>query len=383
MEDFNNIEPFNPQAQVIEKIKDEVALVRTETNYQTAITVAKPRDLTRVRENALTEARIGKNDMWYTWQVRNKKTGKKEWISPKGTIGLAQALLRSYGNCVINTTVEEKNGYWIFKSVFIDLENGVTTTRELQSKIPIGKNDNYDSERWRNMQFQIAQSKNQRDVILNGTPRWLQNECIEVAMEASKVKDNEAQEALKKGLTFFKQYNISDAELCAYFEKISIKEFTLDDITKMRNIGIQLKNGDIKAHEIKDQAKDIFDYNEAKKGDEPIPESKKQKEQKSNKVTKQKNTSKKTDIAKPLINNIKTIDPFTDVQAAETAEATAQKGLLKMYQAQLEETKNKDSLLYTAACDSLFITTEQLPATIDACEIVIAKIDELKKQYNK
>lgn len=248
--DFKDIEPFDIKKDMLEQ---KGTLIQQRSQYQVAITVPKPRDMRKIEESVLEEARAAGDEFYWTWKVGNK------WIEG-GTIDLALAIYRAWTNCVLETSCVVEGNQWIFRSAFIDIEKGSTLPRELRMTIPKKSAGGYDLNRWQNMQFQAAQSKNQRDAIFNATSRWLKNKAIETAKrESRKEVERDKSGVLKKAVDFFASHDISDTVICAYFNKEKVEDFTKGDIERLRNLATQLKNGDITSSDIQLQAADEFD----------------------------------------------------------------------------------------------------------------------------
>lgn len=241
-------------------------LMQIKSNYVAAMMVPKPRNLKLVTESIMQEAEEAKDDFYYSWLVNNRKMNRKDLIEG-GTIGLAQCIGRNWTNCAIETEVKEFGGEWIFKTTFVDFEKGFTTTRELRLMIPRREKDqkDYDYERSRNMKFQIGQSKNQRDCIFNAVPRWLKKQALNTAKNASRKEASQNTDIkLKKALDSFAEKGITEQDLLGYFGKSSIKDFDVKIVAQLRNLWVQLDNGEVSIDAIKEQAKDVFDRSHKK-----------------------------------------------------------------------------------------------------------------------
>lgn len=255
------------QAQAV--VASGQALMQTKSEYQCAVTVQKPRELAKVRQEVLKEARLAKDEFFYRWPVKNKN-GSQSWVEG-GSVGLAQSIMSNYTNCAIIPKVEEKNGRWYFETVFVDFEKGVTTARHLIQKMPTVSLGKHSVDRTVNMEFQKAQSKNIRDTIFNAIPRWLRSEAIEEAKEASTadvLKNRD--KILKKALEFFETKNITDTELAAFLGKKDTK-FNNKDIEFMRNLVVQLRNGDTTPEAIKEASASGFEAKTKKDTQQPPP----------------------------------------------------------------------------------------------------------------
>lgn len=390
-ENFDEVVPYDPnQKSMANVLQEEGSLVKVDTGYQVAVSVPKPRNLAQVKEKLLIEAREGKNDFWYTWQVRNKKTGKSEWIPPGATIGLAQALYRSYGNCAMKTDVVEKDNTWIIKTTVIDIENGLTSEREVRQRIPSSGNGNYDTDRWQDMKFQSAYSKCQRNAILNILPRYLKNLAIEAAQAASKVKTSELSESLQKALSFFSQYDISTKDLCLYFAKPTINDIDEKDVTLMRNIATGIQNKEINPQDIKDQVKDIFDFNNSKdtkpatqniKSDIDKTKANKTPPPTSNaRIKKQPKPETPLPHAENDNESEESHEEFIPEEASSVANGSPElnAAMLMIHTENINDFKKSHPDMYKTVCDELYIPLAITPDTIEACNIIINKIKEVK-----
>lgn len=226
------------------------ALIQTKSQYQCAISVQKPRNLIKIRNDVLNEARLAKDEFFYLWQVKSRKDNKIHWIEG-GTIGLAQSLFVNYTNCVIIPKYTEKNGCWLFETTFIDFEKGITLSRHLIHYIPQAQLGKHSLDRTKNMAFQLAQSKNIRDTIFLGIHRWLRNEAIEEAKKASEDDVEKNREViLTKAMNYFETQGIKEKHLSAYLGKKDGSKFNNKDIVFMRNLVTQLRNGEITVESI-------------------------------------------------------------------------------------------------------------------------------------
>ena len=243
--EFNEAKIFTgePQASV-DLLGEGKALVKTQTDYHCAIAVQKPRILDKVVEAVKREAVYGGDDFFYRWPAKTKD-GKVKIIEG-GTIGLALAIAREWTNCVIPINVEENNGHWIFTASFVDLEKGFTITRSFRQQIPLTAPGKYELARWQDMAFQKGQSQAIRNVIFNGVPRWLRTEAISIAKESSlkKITKEGIDTARTKAVEFLAQYGITEEQIKATIGK-ELNELLPDDIQTLRNLAVQIQNGDI------------------------------------------------------------------------------------------------------------------------------------------
>lgn len=145
-------------------------LMQTKTAYTTAVQVQQKRSLLRVQQSCVEEAKLSGDTYSYSWQQGGNVT---EGVTIHGALCIA----RNFGNCVVDSQVQETTGAYIFNASFIDLETGFTITRafrqnKVSPKTKDGK-DIYRGERGQDIQFQIGQSKAIRNVVLNAVPKWI------------------------------------------------------------------------------------------------------------------------------------------------------------------------------------------------------------------
>jgi len=190
-------------------IREGGKLVKTETPVFTAIEVAKPRNFERFVEKVKEEARLGGETMAYKIPFRtrtcpacgNKVDGAIPEKCPKckeplvtnaigGSIALAQVMVRNYGNCTYLIDVDEEDSlHWQFKATFVDLESGAAMPRLFrQNKKNRGGTQSMKDERAEDMIFQIGQSKAIRNTVLRAMPKWLEEECIAIALDQTRAK---------------------------------------------------------------------------------------------------------------------------------------------------------------------------------------------------
>ena len=155
-------------------------MLRTQTQYSTAVQVIRPRNLQMVERKCLEEAAIAGDSFYYSW----KQGGK---IIEGLTVGASLAIARNFGNCVVECRVEEQPFSFVFLPAFIDLETGFNLVRPFrQSKETLKRKDGsevYKEGRGEDVIFQIATSKAIRNVVLNASPKWLNDKVMATAKE--------------------------------------------------------------------------------------------------------------------------------------------------------------------------------------------------------
>lgn len=195
-------------------------MVKTQTAYQTAITVQKPRDLKKVEADILFEASQMGEDFIYSWQVNdknNKETGKStvEGVSIDG----AMILVRNWGNAVCEPDlVDETPTHYLLKATFIDLEKGFSSPR-LYRQRKGERRGGMDAERAEDIAFQIGQSKAIRNAVCRGIPQWMQDRAVEAAKSEAAKKYSDVPKAVEAVRKYAEGLKVSDVQLIARMGK--------------------------------------------------------------------------------------------------------------------------------------------------------------------
>ena len=149
--------------------------------YVTALTIQNPRELKAVQSRFLQECDLAGESFYYSWSVKNKQTGSSEVIEGP-SIGMAMALVRSFGNCACEVSrVEETDRSYVYYGTFVDLETGSTITRPFRQSKKSVVTGRMDNERKDDVRFQIGASKCIRNVVLNALPKWLTDKGLKAA----------------------------------------------------------------------------------------------------------------------------------------------------------------------------------------------------------
>ncbi len=226
------------------------ALMRTQTQYTTAIAVQRPRSVARMLSKVLEEARLAGESFYYYWEVEDRRKGRKVPVEGP-SIDLAMSLARNYENCAVDADVTETLTHYIFKGVFIDLETGFTYTRLFRQRKSQKVSSRMDGERQEDIVFQIGQSKTQRNAITRAMPGWVVDKAIETAKQAvlSGINPDTIHQARLKVLDFFSRYGVSQAQIEQERGR-PIDEWTPSDIVDLRGMATALKEGRVSATEI-------------------------------------------------------------------------------------------------------------------------------------
>lgn len=147
-----------------------------------AVRITEPRAIDIVKKNVCREAELCGDDFFYAWEVKTNDGPKiVEGISIDG----AAIMARLWGNCILEVT-EDAEGpqHWNLNATFVDLETGFHANRLFrQRKGQTG--GKMDADRALDIDFQIGQSKAQRNVVVKFMPVWLKTAAMEAAKAAA------------------------------------------------------------------------------------------------------------------------------------------------------------------------------------------------------
>lgn len=186
--------------------------IRTQTPYQTALTVQVPRSLKKVEKGVLEEAALMGDSWLYSWTTKNKD-GTKGLVEGESIEG-AKVLMRNWGNCACPTRVaQETPTHWVFEAVFIDLETGMSFPKLFRQRKPGGGSGRMTQERTEDMSFGMGQSKAQRNAIIAGMPMWLLDKAREQAKAAAEKAIKDLPAAIESAVKFFEKHGVDLARV--------------------------------------------------------------------------------------------------------------------------------------------------------------------------
>ena len=236
---FGEVEPFTgePEAYAAGTVTPPVPLMRSQTQFHTAVAVQRPRNLDKVVAAVLREAEFAGDAFYYSFPMGGKKIEGP-------SIGLAMAVAREWGNCAVPVEYYETLSEWVFNAHFVDLERGFTVSRVFRKKKGKGVFKKLEDDRAEDMTFQAAQSRAIRNVVLAGVPRWLTDQAKERAKEAvlRGISKEGLAAATEKALKFLAGYGIMEERVIAVLGKPK-QAWASEDIATLRGMASQLKDG--------------------------------------------------------------------------------------------------------------------------------------------
>jgi hypothetical protein len=241
---FAEVEPFTGETAISGRINPPIPLMRSQTQFHTAVAVQRPRNLDKVVAAVLREAEFAGDAFYYSFPMGGKKIEGP-------SIGLAMAVAREWSNCAVPVEYYETPTEWVFTAHFVDLERGFTVSRVFRKKKGKGVFKKLEDDRAEDMTFQAAQSRAIRNVVLAGVPRWLTDQAKERAKEAvlKGITKEGLAAATEKALKFLAGYGITEDRVMGVLKKPK-DEWTSDDIASLRGMASQLKDGQATAEQL-------------------------------------------------------------------------------------------------------------------------------------
>lgn len=229
-------------------LKQGKNIVQTKVPYQTAIVVQKPRSLDAIVNKVMKECEYAGQSFYYSWEIQGKR-GKARVEG--GSIGLAAALVREWGNCACPVVLEESEDSWVMTATFIDMETGANIQRIYRYRKDRVIPGRYEASRSEDMAFQAAQSRAIRNVVLMAMPRWLVEKAIDKAKECEikKIDYEGIAAATDKAVRFLAGYGVTEQQIMDKVGKPK-SEWVSDDIANLRGVAQALKDGQIRPEEV-------------------------------------------------------------------------------------------------------------------------------------
>jgi hypothetical protein len=242
MTDFQNV-PAYTAGNLPEIAK--TGAIQTKTEYFTAQRVQVSREIETVRSQLLTEARFAGEDFYYSFEIKTKHGPQ---IIEGPSIGLASSATRLYRNCFTDILMEDEKEYsWVFKAIFVDLENGFHCSRVYVQPRPIplskSKNLEFSDKRKLVMECQSGQSKAIRNVAVMGLPGWLLAHAVETAKRAVvESSGDDSKKKLENVIRYFDKIGVTPTDLTRFLGSPEKKWAELE-IAKLREVASTIRQG--------------------------------------------------------------------------------------------------------------------------------------------
>ncbi len=228
---------------------DSAGLQKIHTTYNTAVSVIKPRQLKKALQDTKAEVEIAPDMMYYNWQVKSKHGLK---TVEGGTIGLSLAIARNFGNCAVDTDVQELPTHYIFTAAFIDLETGFTLRRTFRQRKAQNIGAKYGEERAEDITFQIGQSKAIRNVVLNAVPQVFVKKLIEYAkyVQNKEYTPEQIEDLKNRMIAFFKERGISEKQIGDYLDQPDPAKWSRERVIDLGTTAKAIENNELNVSDV-------------------------------------------------------------------------------------------------------------------------------------
>lgn len=180
-----------------ELISAGVQLIQIRTEKQLMVAQQRARDESRFANKLLAEAAEAGDDFYYSIPYKNHKpdcNNRRNCNCPStpvegAGVGLARSAARLWGNCSVETTIEQDlPDSWLVGAWFVDFETNFTkheTKRVSKMKPTRGGGMVVARDKDLDVVYQQGASKIERDVILRALPRHVIERAFETAKAAA------------------------------------------------------------------------------------------------------------------------------------------------------------------------------------------------------
>jgi hypothetical protein len=190
------------------------------------------RDETTIRRRLKEAAALLGERAYYRWPVKNRKTGKTDWVEGVSIKG-ANALIMAIGNCRVGCPVVEDRGtVWIFHSVLIDYETGAELERSVQQRKSAGTMGD-DAERRADIAYQIGISKAIRNATLNAFELYAQFLLDEAKNSLIETYARNLPKSRERAVDRLEQLGIEVGRVEAVLGR-AVKDWLAPDLAKLR-----------------------------------------------------------------------------------------------------------------------------------------------------
>jgi len=219
-------------------------MMQSKTAYHTAVSVQRPRDLDKVVAAVKREAALAGDAFYWSWPVKNKRTGKKEMLDGP-SIGLAMCVAREWTNVAVPVDYTETATHDIFTAHFVDLERGFTVSRIWKQSKKANKDLDAYGERSANMTFQAAQSRAIRNVVLAGVPKWLVEQAKEIAKDSvlKGITPEKLAAARDTIVKIMNGWGVDEARMIAAVNGVPLTQWGPEEIVVLKGMSSQIREG--------------------------------------------------------------------------------------------------------------------------------------------
>ena len=204
-----------------ELVSAGVQLIQIRTEKQLMVAVQRPRDEERFEVKLMTEAAEAGEDFYYSIPYKEHRADCKDrrncscpstMVEGAG-VGLARSAARLWGNCSVETTVEQDlPDSWLVGAWFVDFETNYTkheTKRVSKMKVLKGGRTVIASGKDLDVVYQQGASKIERDVILRTLPRGILERAFDTAKAAALMDKKPVKEQIARLIRRFSEIDVN------------------------------------------------------------------------------------------------------------------------------------------------------------------------------
>ena len=206
----------------------------------------QPRNLQKIKQALKIDAGAWGNKWMWGWEVNDKRRGKV-WIEGP-TVKMANAIVRQYGNCVVDSRVFDLGSRWMIYARFIDLETGYTRVRPFAQRKSIDMGIKDDA-RALDMSFQAAVSRAERNVVVNALPELVEF-CKDEAKNATYDEIQKDPEKARKWIVKNMQGLNIDRAACEKVYGRTAEHWTVPDMARIVVEVESVKDGMVNAADL-------------------------------------------------------------------------------------------------------------------------------------
>lgn len=254
----------NPAQTAGDLISQGSQLLQIRTRNQLMVAVQRPRDLKVFEGKLLAIAAEAGEDFFYSIPYKNRKEGTTTNVEGAG-VGLARAAAALYGNCSVDTRIEQEvTDCFLVRSDFVDFETNYTRseTKRVSKLMPkYGGGTRLSSGKELDLVYQQGASKVERDVILRSLPKHIIERAFETAKAAALAEKAPIAQQIARLLRRFGELEVGIGRIEAYlgcpFTEKGMADTGKDPrevCAHLRGVLTAIKGGDTTVEEIFGQA---------------------------------------------------------------------------------------------------------------------------------
>jgi hypothetical protein len=206
----------------------------------TAQKVAEKRDLKIILQNIGVMAAAAGSEWFYSIPFRNRREGTTTYVEGP-TVQCAIAVAALYGNCNVDSRVQDLGDFWMIYARFIDYETGFSLVRPFQQRKSAAKIGGEDEGRKLEMSLAIGVSKAERNVAVHA----LQFYCNRAFEEAK----NSLVERIGKKLESYRERTSEKLAAMVSIERVEavigrkVKDWLAPDIARVIALATSVSDG--------------------------------------------------------------------------------------------------------------------------------------------